>query len=255
MSPAILIFTLIRLGSPRTLLSMFMLTIAFPFILGIASHNDEMSDMLLPLLTHSLLPMLIGFMIVAEQVANAKNVADGEYMALLFTRPISRASYVFSKWIAGSIGVFICVLTAYMTYLLGETAAFGQFPGIDPQQILSGGLNCLSCVALIVVISCVPMRLGLFLFAVTVYVSMFGPLLTSFGVKSASSATGTTAIATGWLLQLLQTILRPSIDIAEISNAAQVNWMPVISYVSNISIYLLVATWIMSKREFYYASE
>ncbi|HEY9776819.1 MAG TPA: hypothetical protein V6C81_23855 [Planktothrix sp.] len=253
MNIGVFIFTLMRLFTFRSLVTTFVLTIAFPFILGVGAKaaEDAMVDSFIPTLLHSILPMLIAYTLVADTVANSKNLSDGEYLSLLFTRPIRRSTYVVTKWIAGTTGVAICVYLAYAVFL-GGAALVGASKGPDPVEILNILLNCMSTTALVVVISAVPMRLGMFLFFTVFYLSMIGPMFSNYSSRSSEPAV--TSIITGGF-QLMQTVVTPTIDLQDLVNSVAFSWTPVVNYASNMVIYLLLATYLMSRREFYYASE
>jgi len=47
----------------------------------------------------------------------------------------------------------------------------------------------------------------------------------------------------------------PSIDLYDVLNAQNFSWLPIVGYFTNISLYLLIATVILNKREFFYATE
>lgn len=259
MNLGILIFTLARLVTFSSAMSLFVIVFVVPLLTGLAprSGRADLSDLLVPSMFQTLLPLVLGFVLVSDNVANSKNLSDGEYLSLLFTRPISRAGYVISKWIAGTIGVAICVFIAYGNFVLG-TAMAGQpmIPDwIDAANII---LNCMSAVALVVLVSTVPMRLGVFLLVVIFYVSGLGPMFTTFSLKATNAGqtqAATITYAIGTVLAFLQSLLHQTIDLNEVFNSVTFSWTPLITYASNTSLYLLIAIIIMSKREFYYASE
>src|SRR5580658_6438586 len=75
----VFLFTLMRLITLRSLLTIFVLTVAFPFILGVGSRaaEDALVDTFIPTLLHSILPMLVAYTLVADTIANSKNLSDG----------------------------------------------------------------------------------------------------------------------------------------------------------------------------------
>lgn len=259
MNLGIFIFTLARLVTFSSAMSLLVIVLVLPMLIGLAPKTGraDISDLLVPSMFQTLLPLVLGFLLVSDNVANSKNLSDGEYLSLLFTRPISRAGYVLSKWIAGTVGVAICVFIAYGNFTLG-TLISGHLimpDWIDAANII---LNCLSAVALVVLVSAVPMRLGMILLVAVFYISGLGPVVTTFSLKA--TTTGQTSVATmtyalGAVLSFLQSLLHQTIDLNEVLNSVTFSWEPVITYASNLSLYLLIATLVMSKREFYYASE
>src|SRR5262249_4159598 len=149
----IFLFTIMRLFTWRSLLSLFALTVLFPLVIGVSTKtSDEMAETVYPMMIHTILPMVIGFMIVSDTVANHKNLSDGEYLSLLFTRPISRANYIITKWLAGTTGVALCVYFAYAVFLFGTTLT-GANKAPELLEIVNILLNCMSAVALVVLIA------------------------------------------------------------------------------------------------------
>jgi hypothetical protein len=111
----------------------------------------------------------------------------------------------------------------------------------------------MSTTALVVLISAVPMRLGMFLFFFLFYMSMVGPLLT--GYTSRGEGISSFSAVLDLAFRLIQTVVTPTIDLQEICNSIAFSWSPIVNYVSNTVFYLLFASYLMSKREFFYASE
>jgi hypothetical protein len=81
---------------------------------------------------------------------------------------------------------------------------------------------------------------------------MIGPMFSNYSSRSSEPAV--TSIITGGF-QLMQTVVTPTIDLQDLVNSVAFSWTPVVNYASNMVIYLLLATYLMSRREFYYASE
>ncbi len=259
MNLGILIFTLARLITPSSALSLFFMTVVMPCIIGMTpkTGKTDVADMFVSSLFNTIMPLLIGYIIVADNVANSKNLNDGEYLSLLFTRPITRSSYVLSKWVAGTIGVALCVFVAYTFLLIGYLIS-GRPAAPDPVECANILLNCFSAVALVVLVSTVPLRLGVFLLVVVFYVSGLGPLFTTVSMKATTNGqVGVAAFASalGSVLLFLQSLTHQSIDLNEIMNSVSFSWKTVIVYFSNLTVYLSLAILIMNKREFYYASE
>lgn len=235
------------------------MTIVMPCFIGMTPRTGrtDVAELFVSTLFNSIMPLLIGYIIVADNVANSKNMNDGEYLSLLFTRPITRSSYVLTKWIAGTIGVALCVFIAYAFFLIGCIFS-GRAVAFDPIECANIILNCLSAVALVVLVSTVPLRLGVFLLIVIFYVSGLGPLFTTVSMKATSNgqmgvATVTSAI--GSILLFMQSLTHQSIDLNELLNSVSFSWKTVIEYLSNLTVYLSLAILVMNKREFYYASE
>lgn len=261
MNPAILIYTFARHFRPTALLGLFGYTVLLPLFLSSVSTGEEASSLLTPLITGPTLPMVIAYSFVQSTVANSRSINDGEYLALLFSRPLSRASYVLTKWIAGSIAVStIVVLQLFIFYFAQSFQGHDQSRLISEQSIANLILNSISYTALVVCISSVPMKLGLPLFFCIVYISLFGSMLPSMVERSTDPSTANSfsyilVAAIGNIFQTLQGFVLPSIDLFSATSNTTFSWLPFANYISNVLVYLTIATLIMSRREFFYAAE
>lgn len=259
MNLGIFIFTLARLISPHTALTLFFMIVVMPALLGLipSTAQTDITDLIASALFQSILPMIIGYMLVSDHVANSKNLNDGEYLSLMFTRPVSRSSYVVSKWLAGSLGVTICVCIAYTSFIITSWMG-GHVCIAQPLDFANIVLNCLSAVALVVLVSSVPMRLGVFLLVAIFYISGLGPLFSSFSLKATGlgqSGLATIAYTIGAILNFMQSLLHQAIDLTDLLDSVSFSWSTLINYLSNLTLYLVLSIVILSRREFYYASE
>src|ERR1017187_816250 len=67
-------------------------------------------------LNSPMLPGIIAYFLVRDQIANSKSLNDGEYMTLLFTRPLTRANYVMTKWTASGTLVSLLVYVQFAVF-------------------------------------------------------------------------------------------------------------------------------------------
>ena len=233
----------------------FGLPIFFAYIIGSAPGVELMYDALSPMISGPMLPMFLAYYLVSDTVANSKSFSQGEYLSLLFSRPLSRFSYVISKWLAGSIGVSICILLMTLTFELSLKAMGHDIQILEPYAILSIILNSFSFTSLVVLIYSFPSKVGLTLFLIIIYASMIGQTLTSTYTSIdnpfASGFYGTL----NWIFEFLRSFVFPSIDIYELTNSIKPQWSQVFTYFSDMVAYLLLATLVLNQREFFYATE
>lgn len=259
MNSAIFLFTLfVRFTQPASLFSLLFVSIILPVLISSLCVDKDSVEPVANLFKSPLLPILIGSMFVRDGVANWKAGKDGEYLALLFTRPLVRSEYVVTKWLAGSI--LVC---AIISMQICAFAAVQQIYGhptanlVDPYTFANFALNSFSLTALVVLIACVPLRLGVWLFVFLYYVAALGTSVAQISFKPTDHPDGFVVVCQAllWVMQTIGNFAFPSIDVYDVLNAQNFSWLPIVGYFTNISLYLLIATIILNKREFFYATE
>jgi hypothetical protein len=268
MSKAVFLFTFYRFANLWTFFTLLLFTFGIPiFFLGVLLNlsafgaEDSISEKLVPLIsslfTAPLLPMLVAYMFVRNSIGNAKSLNDGEYMALLFSRPLTRSSYVMAKWLAGSLAVFMVIICQFVFFNFGlyirGIASQSPIEFADVANIL---LNSLGASAFIVMIQSFPPRVGRFVFLSVLYGSFLIPLL----ISSPSSHNAehnlynfqNTASKAGGIVR---SFFYPSIDMNSYLDSVHFYWLPIFAFVSNIALYIWIAVWILNRREFFYANE
>lgn len=255
MNKAVFLQTFLKALQPSALISMVVFAIIMPLIFGLAAEGPDAATAISPLISGPFLPMVIAYSFVRESVANTRSMNDGEYLSLLFTRPITRMSYIVTKWLAGSVMVCAIVMVQLSLYsavrlLMGSTeTAFS-----NPYAVVNAVLNSFSYTALIVFIASFPMKLGVWLFIVLIYSSMLGTGITNYVFRSAEGSSLFIQIILNFF-QFVQQFTAPGIDTYDTFNAQVFSIWPFVCYASNITLYLFCATAILNKREFFYASE
>lgn len=259
MSKAVYLFTLlVKFSSWSSILGLMFLALGVPMVLSSVALDGRTADMLINLVNGPTLAMAISYTFMQDNIANTRQLNDGEYLSLLFARPLTRAQYIVSKWLAGSTGVFVIMVINILTFNLFQVAqGRSTLVEVSAWSMLDLLLNALSYSALMVVIRSFPMRLGITVFIILVYASLIGPAL-SFSMSSYES----TVPAVYWLFQTLvfvSTFLHqfvfPGIDIYEVCNSTRFSLLPLVTYASNILVYLLLATILLNRREFSYGED
>jgi hypothetical protein len=258
MSKAVFLFTFLRVAKPLNLFNIILVVIGFPaFIVYVTNQAGDYSDRFIPLVNSLFGPaitMVIAYLFVSNITGNAKSLHDGEYMALLFSRPLRRSSYIFSKWLAGSLLVFtiVCLQMLLLDFSLRTMGYSIQCTLVDVVNVL---LNALGTTALIVLLHAFPPRIGITLFLALVYFSFMTPLLTDTCVGQSSSAAIATQATVNFCCAVLRGFFSFTFDIDPYLNSIKIYWLPALSYISNIVLYLWLAIVVMNKREFFYANE
>lgn len=259
MSKAVFLFTLlVKFSTWSSILSLLFLALVVPLILSSVAIDGRTADMLISLVNGPTLAMAISYTFMQDNIANTRQLNDGEYLSLLFSRPLTRAEYIVSKWLAGSTGVFIIMIINILVFNLAQKAqGRSSFVEISIWSMLDLLLNALSYSALMVVIRSFPMRLGIAVFVVLVYASLIGPAL-SFSMSSYESTVPAVYILFQTLVFIstfLHHFVFPGIDIYEVFNSSRFTLLPLVTYVSNVLVYLTLASVLLNRREFSYGED
>jgi hypothetical protein len=221
----------------------------------------EMSrEMTRNILFGPVLPLFLAFYGVMPQVANSSGLKDGEYLSLIFTRPLSRSCYILSKWLSGSFFV-LTVLILMGTIAICMSTIIGSAAGItvpnifDAYTLTDAVLNSLSATATAVLIASFPRYIGLIFLMVLIYLNLglaavFG--CTSFAVSPFLPGASKLFSA---LAAFLMSFFSMRVDSYHIINSASSPIAALIIYVSNVVIYLTCATAVLCRREFFYAND
>ena len=123
-------------------------------------------------------------------------------------------------------------------YMLGELAA-----------------NAISYSALMVFLHCLPPGIGPITYLTMVGITNIGNTLASFNDKNSN-----------WLGHMMRELMvflsfwlgdftYPTIDVYTVLTSVTLDWHPIVVYVSNIILYLVLAALSMVHREFFYATD
>ncbi len=207
-------------------------------------------------------PLATSSIIIMPKVANSQQRKDGEYLSLLFTRPVSRTSYVLTKWLSASVFVFtIVMLEALMASAIAWLAAtvipgsIAFRPMIDAYAIIDAILNSMSFSALFVLLAACPARIRLWLWLglitfLSVTMGTLGVKLLLSGV-SLFEASQMMAAA----MRFACSLFTVSADSYHIINSAESPLTSILIYTSNVVLYLTLASVILCQREFFYAND
>ena len=174
-----------------------------------------------------------------------QDVSSGT-IQLALARPVTRAQYVFSKWLAVAAGTwFVVVLQAVAAALL-MAARGAPVPWSGAALFLANNaLVALGAAAVMALLSALVPGLGdlglLFLTFVSAQVLA--------GIGSSRSVGALVRAA-----EELQRFLKPQLEIGPIVHGGPVSWFAVVSYFSTVTLCLALAIVVMNRRELSYAS-
>ncbi len=260
MNQAVFLYTFLRLAQPATIIKLAFFVLAIPtIILCPLQRTPDVTIDLEPIcsfLTSPTIAMIVAFIFVSNSIGNTKSLDDGEYLALLFSRPLSRSSYIFSKWLAGSMLVFaiICLQIFYFAALLFMMGRGAQFI-LGWTDMANAFLNSFGTVALVVMIYAFPAKIGLMLFLGLLYFSFAAPFMLDFIPVSAFFHSNGMHNALSSFSNLIRNFMYSPIDLDTYFNSLRISWLPAVSFFSNTALYLLIAIVVINNREFFYTNE
>ena len=122
---------------------------------------------------------------------------------------------------------------------------------IDVGNIL---LNALQATALVIMIFAFPSRIGAMIFAALLYLSFAAPLMFNAIPGNESWFNGALHDLVNSNAACLHSLTYAPIDLDPYFNSIQIQWLPAITFWSNMAIYIWVAVMVLNKREFFYTN-
>lgn len=200
--------------------------------------------------------MFVAYIGASDGTYKKKSLDDGEYMALLFCRPISRASYIVTKWIAAALTVlwFVC-LNLVLFWVMRMLRGHFELELMTGYEVANLLVNAFSFSAMMIFVRCLPLKIAIWLFAGLFYLSTFiSAGVGHSGSFNASKDSFEIFYHIGDAISVvIQQFVFPFIDIETALTTTRFSYLPFITYISNISIYLFLATLILCRREFSYS--
>jgi len=195
-----------------------------------------------------------------------QNVASG-ILSVLFARPMRRYNYVLTRWLALSVAS-----SALCMILLGteQIAGMAAFPGIVPDfntfsQAVARISMCFGLSATFIMFSAllpnaVDICAWIMLSCVSniiVEIAHYEPfLLSQVYCNELSRKLAEFAVPVCKELAIpVQSMALPYIDLTYLTHTASISWYAVFTYLSNISLCLLIAIAVMNRKEVSYASK
>lgn len=266
-NPAVFSFTLYRkFENPRYLVPLVLIMLLPAFMITVnhlyfgntttAEMQQERALSMVKFFCNPSLCFILSYFFVSEAFVSNKAVGDADTLSLLFTRPINRFSYVISKFLAGTSGAsLVLLLAALIAHLTARGFGIAPLP-LDPLLLLTILLNTAGSTAFFVFLHCLP---GIF--AISAYFVLLG---------SAGMANGFTSIPNGSdsnaMLDLLKNIiltihywlgdfLPTSINLQALFSAEGLDYLELGVAITNIFIFLYLASQALSARELSYGAD
>lgn len=183
----------------------------------------------------------------------------GEYLPLIFTRPVSRAQYVISKWLAITAigGILVAVqnlIVAGIGAMFGEVLSPLALSTMIAERFLDAAL--IGAAMLLTMLNKHPYFQIVAILAF--YVWMTGQTLPPVSVAGPGGGTDELSLqATKVLLsssQVVSELVLPTVNIYDLVNSAQFWPLPVLTYCSTLAVYLLLSIMVINRREFFYGT-
>jgi hypothetical protein len=143
-----------------------------------------------------------------------------------------------------------------VVFTLAAELALGIRPLIVPDgwQFLSMSINAFSAACLSLLICKLPPTLSVITLALLTGSYFTGSALGGT-IKPEGVIQHVPVAETELTLNYLGQVLYPFIDVETLLKTTTPSMVPIASYVSNVLLYLLGATWLLNRREFSYAEE
>lgn len=226
-------------------------------VLGTKGHTtpEECARMFYVVYEHPVFQMFLVFCIVSEAPASMRAIGDSEPMCLIFSRPISRLSYVVTRWVAGCLGALIVILPAALIYQITANNMHCDTALLTGYSVASIVCNTLVHGALIVMLHCFPAIFGLFALIMAHFVVNFGEMMARAPLSSSPWWMRPIASFFVFCSDWLYDFVHLEINVYSIINCIHFSWLPIVTYASNIILFLWLGAWVLSKREFFYGTE
>ncbi len=186
---------------------------------------------------------VFGFVFAAGLIG--QEVSSG-VLTLAFARPLRRAEYVFARWLAaGSLATAVCVLQVLVAAVVSLLRHGDVGAAMMAAKMLEGALAVFGVSAVLVMFSALAPGLG----DLGLYVLTFlgAGILSSVGF----------ARQWPWLARAgaeVQRFLDASLDPSPFFSHGAIPWFELVSYLSTLTLCLVVAMWAMNRKELSYAA-
>ncbi|MCA9804030.1 MAG: hypothetical protein KC777_18805 [Cyanobacteria bacterium HKST-UBA02] len=185
----------------------------------------------------------------------------GEYLPLIFSRPLSKAEYVFSKWVAivligGGLAAIQNVIVAAIGFVFGETITFQAVLSMVLERFLDAAL-----IAAAMLLTMLNRHPGFQIVAILgFYIWLAGQTIPPVSVAGmASGGIESLSIeATKLMLsasQYISYLILPTLNVYDLMTASSFAVLPYLSYASTLALYLLLAIAVTGRREFFYGTK
>lgn len=245
---------------PLKLLYVFMLGFVMPIGMKCASMFHGASDSQ----TFEMLTGKVGvaFVLMVLCLGLAGNSSTqgrgGEYLPLIFTRPLTRAQYVLSKWviislIGGAFAALQNLIIAAIGFHFGETITFSALVSMVIERFMDAAL--ISAAMILTMLNRNPaFQIAAIL---SFYIWLAGQTIPPVSVAGLSAGGDLSLAATKFMLTISQVIadlILPTVSVYDLISTKCFSLTPLIAYFSAVTLYLAFAISTTNKREFFYGT-
>lgn len=182
----------------------------------------------------------------------------GEYLPLIFTRPITRSEYVLSKWfiitlIGGGFAALQNIIICGIGLGFGETITAAAVLSMLLERFLDAAL--ISAAMILTMLNRNP---AFQIVAIlSFYIWLAGQTIPPVSVAGMSAGGDLSLEATKFMLSVstyIADLILPTVNVYDLLSTRVFSFTPLIAYVSTVTLYLTFAIATTNKREFFYGS-
>lgn len=264
-NPAVFAYTLyVKLSTPRNWIPLVILLFlpSFSLYTQVAFFSAQLSQAdkvnlakgLLSFFINPTICVLMVYFFISDGFAGRKLIGESDNLALLFTRPVTRFSYVMSKFIGGTLGAFAfqsvgLLITAIVALLLNVVP-----PSLSPLMFLTILANLAGWAALLTFVHCAHPLLAIMVVFMLQGMGGMGYMFNSAQVPDSVFLKILRSICL-FLHDWFGDFMPVRVDLVSMFSAITFDTYEFSIFISNIIFFLFIACIALSKRSFAYASE
>jgi hypothetical protein len=182
----------------------------------------------------------------------------GEYLPLIFVRPLTRSQYVISKWITvtligGAFAALQNLLVALIGYWFGETISGQAVFSMVVERVLDAGLISAAMILTMLYRNAIFQVVSIIAF----YVWLTGQTIPPVSVAGAGGIQDVSISATKFMMDMSQTIgqlILPTVNVYDLITSEHFSFGPILAYACAVVLYLTFAVAVINRREFFYGT-
>ena len=263
MNPTIFKYTIMSAClDPMKLLYVLLLGFVVPIGMKLASLMHGAADSQ----TFEMLTGKVGvaFVLMVLCLGLAGNTATqggrgGEFLPLIFTRPLARWQYVMSKWLAitaigGALVAVQNIALAAIGLWFGETVTVTALLSSIAERFADAAI-----IGAAMLLTMLNKRAYFQIIAILCfYIWMTGQTIPPVSIAGTAAGTDELSLfATKMLLlcsQMVSELILPTVNVYDLINAPQFQFAPIVAYASTLAIYILCSIVVINRREFFYGT-
>lgn len=264
-NPAVFAYTLyIKLSTVRNWIPLIILLFLPSFALymqvtisGATLSPEDKQNLAKGLLGFFVSPticMMMVYFFISDGFAGRKLIGESDNLALLFTRPVTRFSYVMSKFIGGTLGAFAFQAVGLVITALVALALNVAPPSLSPLMFLTLLANLAGWASLVTFLHCAHPLLAIFI------------VFMLQGFAGVGALFGNTNGPDMMILQIVRNIclflhdwfgdfIPFKVDLVTMFSAITFDTYEFSIFISNIAFFLFISCIALSKRSFAYGAE